>query len=193
MVQFLRFARYLNSPIVIDKADSITENGTWTVSGNGSNLELDTNNYMSGIGSLKCDVSSPGAVVNVIMKLGNDSSNYYSKTITTGHFQAFETGWNLCRFDLSDAILTGTVSMATIDYITFTVTYNTSETVTYTKTLTTPVDMSVDNYKSDGSVFVYLDFSTKTSLTTLRLDNITAQIGTLYDINYYSSFIFRNT
>jgi len=193
MVQFLRFAKYLNSPLIIDKADSLTENGTWAISGNGTNLELDTNNYMSGIGSLKCDVSSPGSVVNVIMQLGNDSSNYYSKTITAGHFEAFQTGWNLCRFDLSDAVLTGTVDMANIDYITVTVTYNTNQTVTYTKTLTIPVDMSVDNFKSDGSVFIYIDFSTKTSLSTLRLDNITAQIGTLYDINYYSSFVFRNT
>lgn len=193
MTQFLRFARYLKAPITIDKVDSITENGTWAISGNGSNLVLDSYNYMSGIGSLKCDVSSAGAVVNVIMKLGNDSSNYYSKTITTGHFEAFMTGWNLCRFDLSDATLTGTVDMSAIDYITITVTYNTSQTVTYTKTLTTSVDMSVDNYKSDGVVFAYLDFSTVSSLSTLRLDNITAHIGTLYDVNYYSNFVFRSS
>jgi len=193
MVQYLRFAKYLKAPIVIDKADSLTENGTWAISGNGSNLELDTNNYMSGIGSLKCDVSSPGAVVNVIMQLGNDSSNYYSKTITAGHFDAFMTGWNLCRFDLSDAILTGSVNMNSIDYVKFTVTYNTSQTVSYEKTLTTPVDLTVDNYKSDGAIFAYLDFSTVLSLSTLRLDNITAHIGTLYDINYYSNFVFRNT
>lgn len=193
MTQFLRFARYLNTPLVIDKADSLTENGTWAISGNGSNLVLDTNNYMSGVGSLKCDVSSPGAVVNVILRLGNDSLNYYSKTITTGHFEAFMTGWNLCRFDLSDAVLTGTVDMETIGYITVTVTYNTAQTVTYTKTLSTTVDMSVDNYKSDGAVFAYLDFSTVSSLSTLRLDNITANVGTLYDINYYSNFVFRNS
>lgn len=193
MTQFLRFAKYLKTPITIDKADSLTENGTWAISGNGTNLVLDTNNYMSGIGSIKCDVSSPGAIVNVIMQLGNDSSNYYSKTITTGHFEAFMTGWNLCRFDLSDAILTGTVDMATVSYVTFTVTYNTNQTVTYTKTLTTPVDLTVDNYKSDGAIFAYLDFSTVSSLSTLRLDNITAHIGTLYDVNYYSNFVFRNT
>lgn len=193
MVQFLRFAKYLKTPVVIDKADSLTENGTWTVSGNGSNLELDTNNYISGIGALKCDVSSPGAVVNVIMRLGNDSSNYYSKTITMGHFESFITGWNLCRFDLFDAVQTGTVNMASMDYLTFTVTYNTNQTVTFSKILTIPVDMSVDNFKSDGAIFAYLDFSTVLSLTTLRLDNITAHIGTLYDVNYYSNYLFRTS
>jgi hypothetical protein len=195
MTQFLRFAKYLNTPLVIDKADSLTENGTWAISGNGSNLVLDTNNYMSGIGSLKCTTLSTGPVTSVTMNLGNDNSNYYSKTITSGHFQAFETGWNLCRFDLSDAILTGTVNMASINYISITVTHTAPVplTITFEKTLTTPVDMSVDNYKSDGAVFAYLDFSTVLSLSTLRLDNITAHIGTLYDINYYSSFVFRNT
>jgi hypothetical protein len=193
MTQFLRFAKYLNAPLVIDKADSITENGTWTVSGNGSNLEIDTNNYMSGIGALKCDVSSPGSIVNVIMKIGNDNGNYYSKIVTTGHFEAFQTGWNLCRFDLSDATSIGTIDMANVSYISIIVTYNTNQIVTFEKTLTIPVDMSVDNYKSDGAVFAYLYFATVLSLTTLRLDNITAHIGTLYDINYYSNYVFRNT
>lgn len=193
MTQFLRFAKYIKKPLVIDKADSTTENGTWTVTGNGSNLVLDTNNYMSGIGALKCDVSSPGSVVNVIMNIGNDNTNYYSKTITAGHFEAFQTGWNLCRFDLSDAIPTGTIDMSIISYLKFTVTYNTDQVVIFEKTLTTPVDISVDNYKTDGAIFTYFDFSTVSSLTTLRLDNITANIGTLYDVNYYSNYVFRNS
>jgi hypothetical protein len=193
MVQYLRFSKYLRKPITIDKADSLTENGDWVVTGNGTNLEVDTYNYISGTGSLKCDVSSPGAVVNVIMKLGSDSSNYFSKTITTGHFEAFQTGWNLCRFDLASSTETGTVNTAEIAYVQFTVTYNTNQTVIYTKTLTASVDMSVDNYISDGAIFAYLDFASVSSLSVLRLDNITAHIGTLYDVNYYSNYVFRTS
>jgi len=193
MVQFLRFARYLRTPIILDKADSITENGTWSVGGNGSNILLDTYDFISGIGALKCDISSPGAVVSVQMLIGNDSSNYYSKTITAGHFDAFTTGWNLLRFNLSDATPTGSVNMATIKYLKFLVTYNTNQTAYFEKTLTTHVDMSVDNYKTSGAVFAYMNFGTKDSLTVLKLDNITAHIGTLYDINYYSNYLFRTS
>jgi hypothetical protein len=55
--------------------------------------------------------------------------------------------------------------------------------------------MSVNSgdYFSDGAVFAFLDFDTVSSLATLRLDNITAQIGSLYDISYYSTYLFRTS
>lgn len=191
-VQFMRFAKYLNTPVTLDKADSLTENGTWTVGGNASGLEVDTLNYVAGTGSLKCAVSSPGAIVNVILRVGNDSSNYLEKTVTTGHFDAFTTGWNLNRFDLSSATTTGTVDMTAIDYLRVTVTYNTNQTAYYEKTLTEAVDLS-DNYDTDGAVFLYTYFGSVTSLSVLRLDNIVAARGTLYNLGYYSNYLFRNT
>lgn len=194
-VQFMRFAKYINIPALIDAADSLTDNGDWAVGGNASDLVLDTLNRVAGTGSLKATISSPGAIVNVILRIGNDSSNYYHKTITAGHFEAFMTGWNLCRFDLSDATLVGTVDTAEIDYVRVTVTYNTAQTAYYEKTLTEPVDLSVNSgdYFSNGAVFLYLNFGTVASLTTLRLDNITANLGTLYDISYYSNYLFRTS
>jgi len=191
-VQYLRFSRNINTPVVIDKADSLTENGTWLIGGNASNLTLDSLNYVSGNASLKCDVSSPGALVNVIIRIGNDSSNYYTNTVTTGHFNAFAVGWNLLRFDFSTATETGTVDMTAIDYVRVTVTYNTNQTAYFQKTLTQSLDLS-DNYDSDGAVFLYTFFDSITSLTLLRLDNITANLGTLFDIAYYSNYLFRTS
>lgn len=192
-VQFLKFAKYINVPALIDPADSLTANGTWSVGGNASGLVLDTLNKIAGIGSLKASVSSPGSVVNVILRIGNDASNYYTKTITAGHFEAFVTGWNLCRFDLSDAILTGSVNKAAIDYIRVTITYNTAQTAYYEKTLSLPVDLSVNSgdYFSNGAIFLLLDFDNVSSLATVWLDNITANLGTLYDLSYYSNYLFR--
>jgi hypothetical protein len=194
-VQFMRFAKYINIPALIDPADSLTANGAWSVGGNASDLVVDTLNHVAGSGSLKATVSNPGAVVNVILRIGNNDSNYFTKTITAGHFEAFVTGWNLCRFDLSDAVETGTVDTENIDYIRVTVTYNTAQTAYFEKTLTLPVDLSVNSgdYFSNGAIFMYLDFGTVLSLTTLRLDNITANIGTLYDISYYSNYLFRTS
>jgi hypothetical protein len=193
MVQFLRFSKYINTPLVINTADSLLEGGTWVVGGNASGLVLDTLNKVSGVGSLKATVSSPGAIVNVILRLGNDSSNYYTKTITAGHFEAFMAGWNLLRFDLSDATETGSVDDENMDYVRITVTYNTNQTAYYEVTLDEPIDLSVDSgdYLSNGTIFTYLNFDSTTLLTTLRLDNITANLGTLYDLSYYSNYIFR--
>jgi len=190
--KFLRFNKVLSTPITIDKADSLTENGTWAVGGNASGLELDELNYIAGVGSLKASVSSSGAVVNLILRIGSDSSNYYEKTITTGHFMAFSNGFNLCRFNLNGATQTGTVDMTNISYIRVTTTYNTNQTAYFEKTLTSSVDLS-GNYVTDGAIFLSFYFDSITSLTTIRLDNILAGIGTLFDLWYYSNNLFRNS
>lgn len=191
-VQFLRFSRNINTPVVVDKADSLTENGTWAVGGNASNLVLDTLNFISGNGSLKTDVSSAGALVNVIVRIGNDSSNYFHRTVTTGHFEAFKQGWNLLRFDISGMTEVGSVDMSAIDYVRVTVTYNTNQTAYYEKTLTNSLDLS-ENYDSDGAIFLYTYFDSTTNLTLLRLDNITANLGSMFDLTYYSNYLFRTS
>ena len=191
-VQFLRFSRNINTPVVVDKADSLTENGTWAVGGNASGLVLDTLNYVSGNGSLKANVSSSGALVNVIIRIGNDDSNYFHRTVTTGHFEAFKQGWNLLRFDISGMTEVGSVDMSAIDYVRVTVTYNTNQTAYYEKTLTNSLDLS-ENYDSDGAIFLYTYFDSTTNLTLLRLDNITANLGSMFDLTYYSNYLFRTS
>ena len=49
-------------------------------------------------------------ITNFILKIGQDESNYISKTITTQNDgTAFNVGWNLLRFDISDASQTGSI------------------------------------------------------------------------------------
>ena len=67
--------------------------------------------------------ASADAVTNFILRWGNDSSNYWSRTVTTNNEgNAFYDGWNLLRFDWNGATETGTVAPATIDYIRLTIT-----------------------------------------------------------------------
>ena len=66
-------------------------------------------------------------VTNFILRWGNDSSNYWSRTVTVNNEGAtFYDGWNLLRFDWNGATETGTVDPAAIDYVRFTVTKSTS-------------------------------------------------------------------
>lgn len=66
-------------------------------------------------------------ITNFILRWGNDSSNYWSKTVTTPHdATSFKTGWNILAFDWNGATETGTVDPATIDYLRMTVTYTTA-------------------------------------------------------------------
>ena len=67
-------------------------------------------------------------VTNFILRIGNDTSNYVSRTITTNNEGAtFYDGWNLLRFDLNGATASaGTVAWATVDYLRLTVTKSAS-------------------------------------------------------------------
>jgi hypothetical protein len=66
-------------------------------------------------------------VTNFILRWGNDSSNYWHKTVTTNNEGVtFYDGWQLLRFDWNGATEVGTVNPATIDYLVLTVTKSTS-------------------------------------------------------------------
>jgi len=66
-------------------------------------------------------------VTNFILRWGNDASNYWHRTVTTNNEGlTFYDGWNLLRFDWTDATEVGTVAPASIDYLRLTVTKSTS-------------------------------------------------------------------
>lgn len=63
-------------------------------------------------------INSTTNLTNWILRIGNDSSNYYTQTVTTDHASlAFVNGWNLLRFDFASMTQTGTVAPTTCDYI----------------------------------------------------------------------------
>ena len=62
--------------------------------------------------------SSVTGLTNFIIRIGNDASNYFTKTITTQNDgTAFVNGWNLLRFDFASATQTGTVDTDACKYV----------------------------------------------------------------------------
>src|SRR3990167_2794559 len=90
---------------------------------------------------------SASAITNVILRWGNDTSNYWSRTVTERHdATAFQDGWNLLAFDWNGATETGTVDPAGIDYVR----------VTITKNATADTDFRIDNIVSSlGKKILY--------------------------------------
>lgn len=188
----LRIAKSgLTNAKTINSVNGVTDNGTWAGGGGASNLTKDTLDFVSGSASLNFDASTATtpnvenstmsqvdltdhdeiaklfvwvflpdstAITNVILRWGNDTSNYWSKTVTAAHDgTAFQNGWNLLGFDWSTATETGTVAPATIDYIRVTITKN------------------------------------AIADTDFRIDNIISSIGKIFEIEYYSKFLFRTS
>lgn len=86
---------------------------------NSSITSFDISDFLHGHSSafVWVKITSTTNLTNYILRLGTDSSNYYSKTVTTRHDgNAFENGWNLLRFDLSSLTETGSVTDTDIRY-----------------------------------------------------------------------------
>jgi hypothetical protein len=185
---------------VLHNCDSVTANGTWAVGADASNITADTDNFITGSGSLNFDTAagaatayieltgatqvdltdhadkgsvfiwvyipdatdaSADAVTNFILRIGNDSSNYVSRTVTTTNEGAtFYDGWNLLRFDLNGATASaGTVTWSEIDYLRL--------------TITKPAGFDAD--------------------TDWRVDDIVSRVGDIYDVVYYSRYGWQSS
>jgi hypothetical protein len=190
-VKSLRISKEVLNAIKINQAQNITDNGTWAVGDDATNLSVDNINYVSGSGSLRFDTTGAGTtaylenstmtavdlsrdlnqgslfcwvyipdptiVTNWILRWGNDTSNYWSNTVTTAFDStAFQTGWNLLKFDWNGATTTGSPVSTSVDYLRITLTY----------------DGTIDN-----------DF---------RINAFVSNLSKIYDILYYSKYLFRD-
>lgn len=152
-----------------DDATNLTKDTLNFISGGASlNFDLDgstTTGYIENSTMTQVDLSdedeigtifmwvylpNASAVTNVILRWGNDSSNYWSRTVTAPHFGSFQNGWNLCSFAWNGATETGTVAPATIDYLRVTITYDG----------TADTDFRVDNIVvSNGEIWEIVYYS----------------------------------
>jgi hypothetical protein len=124
--------------VAVGDAENVRDNGDDYMKGSGSvffdigaggtttagieNTGLDTSDITEFLGGhssvfVWVRINSTTNLTNFILKLGTDSTNYYSKTVTARHDgNAFQSGWNLLRFPLTSLTETGTVTDTSIGY-----------------------------------------------------------------------------
>jgi hypothetical protein len=87
--------------------------------------QFDISPYTSGSVFVWAYITSATYLTNFILRIGSDTSNYYSITITTNNEgTAFYAGWNLLRFDFVNKVATGTVDEDACDYVALYMTKN---------------------------------------------------------------------
>ena len=180
----------LQPTVLVNGAISLTDNGTWSGT-NVSSLENDSVNYVYANGSVKFTIdaaspatlectgmaavdltrdynqgsefvyvylSAPSTVTSIAYRWGSSNANYYSRSVTV-QFDgtAFQTGWNLLKYDWNGATVTGTPDYTAIDYIALV-------------------------FTTDGTL-----------QNNVRVNNFTSKLGTIYDLVYYSKFLFRDS
>ncbi len=105
---------------------NISASGSTAYIENSTMTALDLDDYVNvGAAFVWVYIPSTTIITAVAFRWGNDSSNYYSVSVTASHDNtAFVTGWNLLRFNWDGSTETGSVTDSTIDYARVTFTYS---------------------------------------------------------------------
>lgn len=181
-----------NEPTTISTMDSYDGNGTWAVVATASGLATDTQYKYSGSGSVKVDIAATGDgidnttldtvdltdedevgdfIVPIYLKNATDAANLTSVTFIWGN-------------DVSTAYWTGVAQTAQFDGSAFQTGWNIIKIPWNTATETGTVDpATIDSAK--------ITFTVGGAITDIRVDNILCSVGTVFDVKYYSKYLFQ--
>lgn len=101
------------------KFDISSAGGTTCGIVNSTLTQVDLSDYFNGDGNIIvwAYITSTTNLTNFIIRIGNDGSNYYTKTVTAqADGTAFVNGWNLLNFNMATFTTVGTVTDTAMDY-----------------------------------------------------------------------------
>lgn len=181
--------------MVMDSFDSATANGSWAAEGDASGLYTEELNYVEGSASLGMVLSgvtgaadivnSTATAVDLSLQRNEDASMMFVY-IPSGYSSRF-TSFTLRRGDSATAYISQTVTTKA-DGTAFTDGWNLLLFSWSTGTTTGSPGNTLNTYRRFSTAY-----SIGTAITGLLVDNWTNALGTLYEIEYYSEFLFRSS
>lgn len=182
-------APFLNNPIIVNEAENVTSNGTWTVAGTGSNLTTDNINYVQGTGSLKFDSTAGVAYVENSTMTAVNLSSYENQSSFFVWVYA-PTGTNLQSVNLR-------IGSSSANYYSLSVTQNQNQTAFVNGWNLCQFDwkdMSVTGTPNSSSIsYVRVSLTTIGTNTGLRVNGIDSILGSILEYEYYSKYLFRDS
>lgn len=187
--KFLRLSKNISpAPTVVNDLNSLTDNGTWSASGDATNVAEDTQFFISGSTSIKFDLTSDGGIVNNDMTEVDLSTHEDISTLFVWVY--FPDASIITNVDLRWGSSTTTY-------------WNATETDQYDSTafrngwnqLGFAWNGATKTGSPDSSVIDYLrvQVTSTEADTDIRVDNITSSLGEIWEIVYYSNLLFRNS
>ena len=191
-VKTLRISKSLTAGIVGHTMNSITDNGTWAEGGNATSLVADSLNKVSGSASLKFDISASGS--SAYIENSTLTAVDWSTLVNTGAIFVWAFIPNATA--ITSVNLRWGSSSANYYHRTVTTTQNNTSFVAGWNLLRfdwsgstavgTSVNTAIDYYR------VTFNYD-GTAVPSCRVDNIIGTLGTIYDIVYYSNYLFKNS
>lgn len=126
-------------------------------------------------------------LTSVVLRWGNDASNYYEKTITAPHDRStFEDdAWLLNRYDWSSATQTGTVDETAIDYLQILINYTGAQSNIKIDSITASLGEAWELIYYSNCLFKGIDGTWKTK-PTLKTDYV------MLDPDAFNIFLYEN-
>lgn len=190
-IKSLRLAKSLVTGTLVNAIDSITENGTWAVGGDATDLTVDTLNYVYGSGSLRFNVSGVGTTAYL------ENSTQTAIDLTRDLDQGYEFLYGFIPTGASVTSFTLRWGSSATDYweSTILVAQNNAVFQTGWNLLAFPWATATQTGSPDVTNITYL----RTGFTydgnptdNFRFNSLVSQLGTIYEIEYYSKYLFRD-
>lgn len=174
--------------VTINACDSITGNGTWAVGGTASNLEEDDENFVSGSSSLKFNLTTgTGWLENSTM----DPIN-----LSEWQSQAVQFLWTYLQNASKITSVNLRWGSSSSNYYTVTATVNQQGNTFVNGWNLLDFDWdgatTVGSPNSSSISYVRVTWVTTAAQTGMRLNNIVSRLGSIYEIVYYSKYLFED-
>ena len=182
----------MQEPKIVSNMDSYDGNGTWTAVGSASGIATDTTYKYSGGGSVKVDVAVTGDGIKntTLTALDLTTEDEVADFIVPIYIKDSASLANLTsvnlRFgnDLTANYWQGVTQTAQFDNTPFKVGWNLVKVPWNTATETGTVDTAtIDS--------VQITFTVTGAISDIRVDNILCSIGNIFDVKYYSKYLFK--
>lgn len=179
--------------LVVNNADDITDNGTWAVTANATNLTEDTLNYVAGNSSLRFDISS-----------GSNPTTGYIENSTMDEI-------DISTYDPDGTVFMWVYLPTASDFTSVNLRIGSSSSDYYSGSVATSqggvsfvngwnlLAFKISQLSETGTVdptaidYIRVTFTTDgTAQTSVRVNGITVQLGAIYEIEYYSNYLFRD-
>ena len=186
-VRMLNFNSGETGATLLNACDSLTENGTWLLADDALNITLDNLNYVSGTGSLNFDVSGV-----------TTTASLYNLNITETDLSEYEDSGTLFVWVYMPVAITS-ATLYWGDDLSGKYWYNSA---TSAQNGVFQVGWNLIRFDWNGATKTGTPNSTKVKAvkisltydgnadTDYRIDNIIVTRGTIYEIEYYSSYLF---
>lgn len=178
---------FLNPPVIINQAEG-QDNGTWTVGGTASNLQVNNTNYVQGNGSLQFDITAgTGWVENSTMaavdlsSVLNQSYLFLNAYVPTGaNLSSIELRWGS---DASDYYVLS--ANQTQQATAFQNGWNLAQYIWQNATVVgTPNPASIS--------YLRVSYTVSANMTACLVNGIDSILGTILEYEYYSKYLFRD-